>query len=61
MTTPDIKAQIASEIYTALERLGADAEVRAIVGGWRDTLGDAEVLSMPREYNATGRVLHRPQ
>jgi hypothetical protein len=33
----------------------------AIVGSWRDTLGDAEVLSMLRAYNATGRTLQRPQ
>jgi hypothetical protein len=58
---PDLKAQIADEICTALERLGADDELLAIVSGWRDTLDDAEALVMLREYNATGKVLQRPQ
>jgi hypothetical protein len=57
----DLKAQIASEIYTVLEDLGADEILLSIVGSWRDTLDDAEVLSMLREYNETGQVLRRPQ
>jgi len=44
-----------------LERLGADAELLAIVGSWRDTLDDRGVLSMLREHNSTGKALHRPQ
>ena len=59
MTQPDIKAQLAGEIYTALERLGAYPELLAIIGAWRDTLPDAEVLALLREYNATGGTLHR--
>jgi hypothetical protein len=43
MTRPDIKAQIAGELYAAMERLGADEELLAIVGSWRDTLSNAEV------------------
>jgi len=31
------------------------------MGGWRDTLDDAEVLTMLRDYNATGMALHRRQ
>jgi len=58
--TADLKAQIARQIYIALERLGADAELLAIVGSWRDTLGDAEVLSMLRDNNTTGKALHGP-
>jgi hypothetical protein len=58
---PDIKAQIAGEMYIALEQLGADEELLAIVGSWRDTLSDAQVLSMLREYNAGRPTLHRPQ
>jgi hypothetical protein len=54
-------AEIVGEIYTILERLGAEPELLAIVGSWRDTLDDWEVLSLLREYNATGRALHRPQ
>jgi hypothetical protein len=57
----DLKAPIARKIYLALERLGAEPELLAIVGSWRDTLGDAEALSTLREFNATGRVLHWPQ
>jgi hypothetical protein len=59
--TADLKAQIDSELYAALESLGADEELLAIVGSWRDTLDDAEVLSMLRDYKATGRTLQRPQ
>jgi hypothetical protein len=36
--TEDIKAEIAGELYTALERLDADAELLAIVGSWRAAL-----------------------
>jgi hypothetical protein len=57
----DLKAPIARELYVALKRLDADEELLSIVGSWRDTLRDAEVLALLREYNATGRTLHRPQ
>jgi hypothetical protein len=55
------RAQIVGEIYTALERLDADTELLAIVGSWRDTLDDWEVLSMLRDYNAGRPTLHRAQ
>jgi len=58
---PNITARIADEIHTALERLDADAELLAIVGSWGDTLEDADVLALLRDYNATGKTLHRPQ
>jgi hypothetical protein len=58
---PDITAQIAGELYAAFERLDADVELLAIVGSWRDTLGDFEVLAMLREYNAGRPTLHKPQ
>jgi hypothetical protein len=45
---PDLKAQIAGELYVALERLGADDELLAIVSSWRDTLDDADVLALTR-------------
>jgi hypothetical protein len=57
----DLKAAIAGELYVALERLDADEELLAVVGSWRDTLSDEEALLMLREFNTTGRVLHRPQ
>jgi hypothetical protein len=34
-------------------------DLLTIIGSWRDTLGDAEVLSMLREYNAGRPTLHR--
>jgi hypothetical protein len=46
-SAPDLKAQIAGEIHIALERLGADEELLTIVGSWRDTLDDRQVLAMP--------------
>jgi len=46
-TPTDIKAQIASEIYAVFERLGADVELLAIVGSWRDALPDEQVLVLP--------------
>ena len=61
LTQPDPHAQIAREFYTVLERLGADPELLAVVGSWRDTLDDAEILALLKEYNRTGKVLHRPQ
>jgi hypothetical protein len=43
------------------ERLGADADLLAVVGSWRDTLPDADVLRLLREYNAGIATLRRPQ
>jgi hypothetical protein len=39
----DIKAQIADEIYRALEDLGAGRELLSIVSSWGDTLDDSEI------------------
>ena len=52
----DIKAQLAREFCIVLERLRADAELLSIAGSWRDTLNDAEVLRLLRDYN--GRPTH---
>jgi hypothetical protein len=57
----DVRAQIANEIYTTLEQLSADPELLAVVGSWRDTLNDEEILKHLRSFNTTGKVLHRPQ
>jgi hypothetical protein len=57
----DVRAQIASEFYTTLEQLSADPELLAVVGSWRDTLNDDEILEHLRSFNRTGKVLHRPQ
>jgi vacuolar-type H+-ATPase subunit B/Vma2 len=61
MTRADIKAQIATQLYTTLERLGADEELLAIVGSMNDTRTDKEVLRMLEEYNRTGNVSRQPQ
>jgi hypothetical protein len=61
MTQPDIKTQIAAQLYTTLERLRADEELLAIVGSMNDTLTDMEVLRMLEEYNRTGNALRQPQ
>ncbi len=53
---PDIEAQIAQEIFTVLQRLGAEPELLSIISHWRDTLDDREVFWMLREYNTTRRV-----
>jgi hypothetical protein len=44
--------EIRSEIYRALEILGADSGLLATVGSWGDTLDDEEVLRFLRGWNA---------
>ena len=62
MTTEyDTRQKIAAELYAALERIGVDEELLAIVGNMNDTVTDKEVLRMLEEYNRTGKVLHEPQ
>ncbi len=56
-----IEAQVAREIFSVLQRLNADPKLLSVIGNWRDTLDDGEVLWMLREYNATGEVPDRPQ
>jgi hypothetical protein len=58
-TDQNTRQKIAAELYAALERLGADVELLAIVGSWRDTLDDAEVLELLQHYNA-GRPTLNP-
>jgi hypothetical protein len=55
----DLHAEIACAFYIALELLGSDTEPLSIAGSWRDALDDTEVLSVLREYNTTGSVLHQ--
>jgi hypothetical protein len=40
------------DLYKKLEALGADRELLAIVGSWRDTLDDEEILALLTEWNA---------
>ena len=59
--TQRLRAQIAEELFTAMERLGAEPDLLSIVGSWGDTLDDEEVLALLKEYKATGQVLRLPQ
>jgi hypothetical protein len=45
-------AMLPRAIYEEMERLGADPYLLAMVGSWGDTLNDAEVLNMLRDWNA---------
>jgi hypothetical protein len=56
-----VRAQIANEFYTTLEQLSADPELLAVVGSWRDTLNDDEILEHLKSFNRTGKVLYKPQ
>ena len=58
---PKVKAQIVGEIQKVLKRLYVDEELLAIIGSWRDTLDDAEVLALLRDHNAGRPTLHRMQ
>jgi len=51
------KGLIAAQLVIVLESLGAHPDVVAIVGGYGDTLDDAEVASQLAEYNANGSVI----
>ncbi len=53
--------QIRSEIYRTLELLGADPAVLAAVGRWGDTLGDAEVLRVLKQWNEAEGVRSKYQ
>jgi hypothetical protein len=43
-----------------MERLGADEELLSIIGSWHDSLDDADILSLLREYRVGRVLLHRP-
>jgi hypothetical protein len=61
MTRPsNVNAQIAQQIFIALQRRGAD-KLLSTIESYGETLSAAEVLSMLREYNSTGRVQRRSQ
>jgi hypothetical protein len=48
----DLSAEIIHELYTSCSRLGAKSDLLCIIGSFRDTLDDAEVLEMLKEWNA---------
>ncbi len=47
--------EIHAEIMTALRTLGADRELLGTVGSWGDTLEDAEILRLLKEWNSAVR------
>jgi hypothetical protein len=51
-----IEQQIRSEIYRAMEYLGADLELLATVGSWGDTLPDEAVLALLKDWNEHGQT-----
>jgi hypothetical protein len=44
-----------------LEQLSADPDLLAVVGSWRDTLNDDEILEHLRSFNRAGKVLQGSQ
>ena len=60
MSQNKIHSEIRSEIYRALEYLGADARLLATVGSWGDTLDDAEVLKLLKQWNDVRCPVHQP-
>jgi hypothetical protein len=56
-----VTAQIIQQLYIAMERLGADPDLLAIVSSYGDTLDDIDVLTLLREHNETGKILHQAQ
>jgi hypothetical protein len=59
-TDQDTRQKITAELYFALERLGADEELLAIVGNMNDTMTDKEALRLLEEYNRS-TVMHQPE
>ena len=58
MDHPTVEQEIRSEIYVAFETLGADRGLLAAIGSWGDTLADAEVLALLKEWNTESRCHH---
>jgi hypothetical protein len=48
----NMKAQIAHELYRALQSLGADNELLSVIGSYGDTLDDDDVLALLKSWNA---------
>ena len=47
-----IKAQIATQIYRACQKLGAGPELLSIIGSYGDTLSDEDVLMLLERHNS---------
>jgi hypothetical protein len=46
-----VNSEVVSEIYKAMEKLGAGSDLLGIVGSWGDSLPEPQVLSMLRSWN----------
>jgi hypothetical protein len=56
MSDNKLKADIAKEIYRALDDLCADPQLLSIVGSYGERLTDEEVLSYLKTFNQTGSM-----
>ena len=50
--TSDLAPELAVEVYEAMRLLGAQSDLLSIIGSWKDTLDDDEILDMLRDWNA---------
>lgn len=57
----DMRAQIARELYKAIETLGGSGQLLATVGSYGDTLDDDDVLAMLRTWNDQHRTPIAPR
>jgi hypothetical protein len=56
----NLKAEIAREIYRALDDLCADPQLLSVVGSYGETLSDEQVLAFLQAFNQTGSMFSRP-
>ena len=49
--------KIAREIYTAVEAAGGCVDLLCILGSFRDTLGDDEILDLLVEFNKGAPIM----
>lgn len=49
-----ITNDIINEVYDIMLKLGASEEVLSVIGSWRDTLPDEEILKLLKQYNKDG-------
>jgi hypothetical protein len=47
-----VQYEIISELSIAIDRLGAGAGLQSVLGSWGDTLPQADILQMLKDYNA---------
>lgn len=59
MSDNNLKADIAKEIYRALDDLYAPTELLSIVGSYGDKMADADVLAYLKQFNETGTIFSK--